>query len=119
MKIPERERSGIYMTAIRLEVQWQNFTDKYLQKVSTRKERVDSKPKDVDNSGDSKKNGGKSSAKSIWKNFLQKVKAGMGFPDRKNLPENQLQKNMWIAGGCVALVILIFSLIVLLIRRRR
>ncbi len=54
---------------------------------------MDSKPKDVDNSGDSKKNGGKSSAKSIWKNFLQKVKQ-YGISDRKNLPENQLQKNM-------------------------
>lgn len=59
------------------------FTDKYLQKVSTRKERVDSKPKDVDNSGDSKKNGGKSSAKSIWKNFLQKVKAVWDFGQKK------------------------------------
>ena len=95
------------------------FTDKYLQKVSTGKERVDSKPKDVDNSGDSKKNGGKSSAKSIWKNFSAKSKSSMGFRTEKNLPENQLQKKYVIAGGCVALVILIFSLIVLLIRRRR
>ena len=50
------------------------FTDKYLQKVSTRKERVDSKPKDVDNSGDSKENGGKSSAKS---------RSSMGFRTEK------------------------------------
>ena len=94
------------------------FTDKYLQKVSTRKERVDSKPKDVDNSGDSKKNGGKSSAKSIWKNFLQKVKAVWDFGQKKFAGKSSTEKYM-IAGGCVALVILIFSLIVLLIRRRR
>lgn len=79
------------MTAIRLEVQRQNLRISNLQKVSTRKERVDSKPKDVDNSGDSKKNGGKSSEKSIWKNFLQKVKAVWDF-GQKNLPENQVQK---------------------------
>ena len=94
------------------------FTDKYLQKVSTRKERVDSKPKDVDNSGDSKKNGGKSSEKSIWKNFLQKVKAVWDFGQKKFAGKSSTEKYM-IAGGCVALVILIFSLIVLLIRRRR
>ena len=94
------------------------FTDKYLQKVSTRKERVDSKPKDVDNSGDSKKNGGKSSAKSIWKNFLQKVKAVWDFGQKKFAGKSSTEKYM-ITGGCVALVILIFSLIVLLIRRRR
>ena len=94
------------------------FTDKYLQKVSTGKERVDSKPKDVDNSGDSKKNGGKSSAKSIWKNFLQKVKAVWDFGQKKFAGKSSTEKYM-IAGGCVALVILIFSLIVLLIRRRR
>ena len=94
------------------------FTDKYLQKVSTRKERVDSKPKDVDNSGDSKKNGGKSSAKSIWKNFLQKVEAVWDFGQKKFAGKSSTEKYM-IAGGCVALVILIFSLIVLLIRRRR
>lgn len=94
------------------------FTDKYLQKVSTRKERVDSKPKDVDNSGDSKKNGGKSSAKSIWKNFLQKVKAVWDFGQKKFAGKSTTEKYV-IAGGCVALVILIFSLIVLLIRRRR
>lgn len=94
------------------------FTDKYLQKVSTRKERVDSKPKDVDNSGDSKKNGGKSSAKSIWKNFLQKVEAVWDFGQKKFAGKSTTEKYM-IAGGCVALVTLIFSLIVLLIRRRR
>lgn len=94
------------------------FTDKYLQKVSTGKERVNSKPKDVDNSGDSKKNGGKSSAKSIWKNFLQKVKAVWDFGQKKFAGKSSTEKYM-IAGGCVALVILIFSLIVLLIRRRR
>ena len=94
------------------------FTDKYLQKVSTRKERVDSKPKDVDNSGDSKKNGGKSSVKSIWKNFLQKVKAVWDFGQKKFAGKSTTEKYV-IAGGCVALVILIFSLIVLLIRRRR
>ena len=94
------------------------FTDKYLQKVSTGKERVDSKPKDVDNSGDSKKNGGKSSEKSIWKNFLQKVKAVWDFGQKKFAGKSSTEKYM-IAGGCVALVILIFSLIVLLIRRRR
>ena len=94
------------------------FTDKYLQKVSTRKERVDNKPKDVDNSGDSKKNGGKSSAKSIWKNFLQKVKAVWDFGQKKFAGKSTTEKYV-IAGGCVALVILIFSLIVLLIRRRR
>ena len=94
------------------------FTDKYLQKVSTRKERVDNKPMDVDNSGDSKKNGGKSSAKSIWKNFLQKVKAVWDFGQKKFAGKSSTEKYM-IAGGCVALVILIFSLIVLLIRRRR
>lgn len=94
------------------------FTDKYLQKVSTGKERVDNKPKDVDNSGDSKKNGGKSSAKSIWKNFLQKVKAVWDFGQKKFAGKSSTEKYM-IAGGCVALVILIFSLIVLLIRRRR
>ena len=94
------------------------FTDKYLQKVSTRKERVDSKPKDVDNSGDSKKNGGKSSEKSIWKNFLQKVKAVWDIGQKKFAGKSSTEKYM-IAGGCVALVILIFSLIVLLIRRRR
>ena len=94
------------------------FTDKYLQKVSTRKERVDSKQKDVDNSGDSKKNGGKSSAKSIWKNFLQKVEAVWDFGQKKFAGKSSTEKYM-IAGGCVALVILIFSLIVLLIRRRR
>ena len=64
-------------------MQRQNFTDKYLQKVSTGKERVDSKPKDVDNSGDSKKNGGKSSAKSVWKNFFAKSKSSMGFRTEK------------------------------------
>ena len=94
------------------------FTDKYLQKVSTGKGRVDSKSKDVDNSGDSKKNGGKSSAKSIWKNFLQKVKAVWNFGQKKFAGKSSTEKYM-IAGGCVALVILIFSLIVLLIRRRR
>ena len=112
MKIPERERSGIYMTAIRLEVQRQNL------RISTRKERVDSKPKDVDNSGDSKKNGGKSSAKSIWKNFLQKVEAVWDFGQKKFAGKSTTEKYV-ITGGCVALVILIFSLIVLLIRRRR
>lgn len=98
MKIPERERSGIYMTAIRLEVQRQNLRNKYLQKVSTRKERVDSKPKDVDNSGDSKKNGGKSSAKSIWKNFLQKVEAVWDFGQKKFAGKSSTEKYM-IAGG--------------------
>ena len=70
------------------------FTDKYLQKVSTRKERVDSKPKDVDNSGDSKKNGGKSSAKEYLEEFFAKSKKQYGISDRKNLPENQVQKNI-------------------------
>lgn len=117
MKIPERERSGIY-DGHQVGSATAKFTDKYLQKVSTRKERVDSKPKDVDNSGDSKKNGGKSSEKSIWKNFLQKVKAVWDFGQKKFAGKSSTEKYM-IAGGCVALVILIFSLIVLLIRRRR
>lgn len=117
MKIPERERSGIY-DGHQVGSATAEFTDKYLQKVSTRKERVDSKPKDVDNSGDSKKNGGKSSAKSIWKNFLQKVEAVWDFGQKKFAGKSTTEKYV-IAGGCVALVILIFSLIVLLIRRRR
>ena len=79
---------------------------------------MDSKPKDVDNSGDSKKNGGKSSAKSIWKNFLQKVEAVWDFGQKKFAGKSTTEKYV-ITGGCVALVILIFSLIVLLIRRRR
>ena len=56
--------------------------------------------------------------KSIWKNFLQKVKAVWDFGQKKFAGKSSTEKYM-IAGGCVALVILIFSLIVLLIRRRR
>lgn len=42
----------------------------------------------------------------------------MGFRTEKFAGKSSTEKYM-IAGGCVALVILIFSLIVLLIRRRR
>ena len=54
----------------------------------------------------------------MWKNFLQKVEAVWDFGQKKFAGKSSTEKYM-IAGGCVALVILIFSLIVLLIRRRR
>ena len=94
------------------------LTEKYLQKISTAKDRVDSKQKSVDNSGTKQKKGGKSDAKNIWKNFLQKVKAVWNFGQKKFAGKSSTEKYM-IAGGCVVLVILILSLIVLLIRRRR
>ena len=94
------------------------LTKKYLQKISTGKENVDSTKKSVDNSGTKKKNGGKLSAKNIWKNFLNKAKAAWAFGQKKFAGKTSTEKYM-IAGGCLALVILIFSLIVVLIRRRR
>ena len=87
------------------------FTEEYLQKISTGKECVD-------NSGTAKNSGGKSSAKSIWTNFVQKAKAAWAFGQKKYAGKSASEQYM-IAGGCVALVILIFSLIVVLIRRRR
>lgn len=87
------------------------FTEEYLQKISTGKECVD-------NSGTAKNSGGKSSAKSIWTNFVQKAKAAWAFGQKKYAGKSASEQYM-IAGGCVALVILIVSLIVVLIRRRR
>ena len=87
------------------------FTEEYLQKISTGKECVD-------NSGTTKNSGGKSSAKSIWTNFVQKAKAAWAFGQKKYAGKSASEQYM-IAGGCVALVILIVSLIVVLIRRRR
>ena len=87
------------------------FTEEYLQKISTGKECVD-------NSGTTKNSGGKSSAKSIWTNFVQKAKAAWTFSQKKYAGKSASEQYM-IAGGCVALVILIVSLIVVLIRRRR
>lgn len=94
------------------------LTKKYLKKISTGKEKVDSRKKSVGNSGTKKKNGGKLSAKNIWKNFLNKAKAAWAFGQKKFAGKTSTEKYM-IAGGCLALVILIFSLIVVLIRRRR
>ena len=72
----------------------------------------------VDNSGTTKNSGGKLSAKSIWTNFVQKAKAAWAFGQKKYAGKSASEQYM-IAGGCVALVILIVSLIVVLIRRRR
>lgn len=94
------------------------LTKKYLKKISTGKEKVDGRQKSVDNSGTKKKNGGKLSARNIWKNFLNKAKAAWTFGQKKFAGKTSTEKYM-IAGGCLALVILIFSLIVVLIRRRR
>ena len=87
-------------------------------KISTGKERVDNKKENVDNSWTTKNSGGKLSAKSIWANFVQKAKAAWTFSQKKFAGKSASEQYM-IAGGCVALVILIFSLIVVLIRRRR
>lgn len=94
------------------------FTEEYLQKISTGKERVDNKKENVDNSWTTKNSGGKLSAKSIWANFVQKAKAAWTFSQKKFAGKSASEQYM-IVGGCVALVILIFSLIVVLIRRRR
>ena len=94
------------------------FTEEYLQKISTGKERVDNKKENVDNSGTTKNSGGKLSAKSIWTNFVQKAKAAWAFGQKKYAGKSASEQYM-IAGECVALVILIVSLIVVLIRRRR
>ena len=72
----------------------------------------------VDNSWTTKNSGGKLSAKSIWANFVQKAKAAWTFSQKKFAGKSASEQYM-IAGGCVALVILIVSLIVVLIRRRR
>lgn len=90
----------------------------YLEKVSTKQTSGDNKKSAVDNSGTKEKNSGKITAKSIWKNVVNKAKAVWNFGQKKFAGKSSTEKYM-IAGGCLALVILIFSLIVVLIRRRR
>lgn len=94
------------------------LSTEYLEKVSTKQTSVDNKKFSVDNSGTKGKNSGKLTARSVGKKCLNRVKAVWKFGQKKFAGKSSTEKYM-IAGGCLALVILIFSLIVVLIRRRR